>query len=157
MNDSDSDPTENKRTSAGARPRGRKLKKVPRGVETLIKRAAIDPAFRKRLFEHRNQAAREVGLELTMAESIILGTVRDAQLHAMIDAMQVSDEERRALLDRAPLPNADPVPAVPPAAPGIQPDLAGEPFLPRTRGIRPDLPEEPPRPSKPKGIRPDDD
>lgn len=157
MNDSDGDRVDGKRTIVGGRPHGRKPKRIPRGIETLIKRAAIDPAFRQRLFEHKDQAAREIGLKLSMAESIMLGTVRDAQLNAMIDRMQVSDEERRALLERSMLPDTNTASAPPPATLGMQPDLEGGPSSPVTRGIRPDLPEEGPRPPQSKGIRPDQD
>ena len=147
MNDSEGDPTDGqreRRTIVGGRPRGQKPSgiKIPRGIETLIKRAALDPAFRQRLLDERGQAARALGLKLTMAEAMILISVPRAQLAGMIDRMQVSDAERRALLEQA---------SAPPGAPAADPPGPA----PATLGIRPDLEDEPPPAPATRGIRPD--
>jgi len=143
MNDSEDDPTggqRERRTIVGGRPRGQKPSEteIPRGIETLIKKAALDPALRQRLLDERGQAAREIGLKLTMAEAMILASVPRKQLAGMIDRIQVSDAERRALLEQAPAaPDAPAGPA--PATLGIRPDPEDEASpAPATRGIRPD-------------------
>ena len=89
-----------KRTIVGGRPRGRGSDRagVPRGIEVLIKKASLDHAFCRLLLEQRAAAAREIGLELTSAETAILASVPEAQLQAMIDRTQVPDAQRRAFL-----------------------------------------------------------
>jgi hypothetical protein len=77
-----------------------------------------------------------------MAETVILASVPRAQLAGMIDRMQVSEEERSALLERASAV-PDGTPGTAPATLGIRPDVEDEreddlPPAPATRGIRPD-------------------
>jgi hypothetical protein len=123
----------------------------------VIKRAAIDAAFRERLLEDRGKAVREIGLKLTLAEGMVLASVPKAQLQTMIDRMQVSDQERHVMLAQTPPGNKGPSPT-PPATLGIRPESQDRPSPPpRTRGIRPDLPQRDPRPPQTKGIRPDED
>jgi hypothetical protein len=130
---------------------------MPRGVEMLLKMAAIDPAFRQRLIRMRGKASRTLGFKLTFSEARILKSVPEDQLQAMIDAMPVSDDERNALLSMAPqsqLPADSPLLSTM----GTRPEWTETPSRPPpTRGIRPDLPGKPPRPVGPKGIRPDED
>lgn len=56
------------------------LNKIPRGTEMLVKRASVDPAFRQALIERRADVARDIGLVLTMAESVMLDAIPSAQL-----------------------------------------------------------------------------
>jgi hypothetical protein len=145
MNHSEGDEPggQDKRTIVGGRPRGRKPRgRIPRGIETLLKRAALDPDFRQRLLDQRGKAAGEIGLRLTMAETVILASVPRKQLTGMIDRMQVSEEERRVLLEQtsaAPDAPPDTAPATLGTRPEMEDDLEGElPPAPATRGIRPD-------------------
>jgi hypothetical protein len=158
MNDSDSDRTDKERTIVGGRPKGQHASdsEIPRGVEILLKVAAIDPTFRQRLIHMRGQAAKTLGFKLTFSEAMILEAVPEKQLQTMIDAMHVSDEERGVLVAVAPqskLPSDSPLLATL----GIRPEWTEDPpSPPRTRGIRPDLPKRG-RPPRTKGIRPDED
>ncbi|NIT36942.1 MAG: hypothetical protein GTN49_10675, partial [candidate division Zixibacteria bacterium] len=43
-------------------------RKIPRGLEVLIKKAAVDAAFKKLLLEKRAGAAQAIGLKLNAAE-----------------------------------------------------------------------------------------
>src|SRR4030042_1117067 len=45
---------------------------IPRGIEVLIKKAAVDPEFRAVLLEKRAAAADEIGLVLDPAEGLML-------------------------------------------------------------------------------------
>jgi len=159
MNDSDGDRTDRKRTIVGGRPKGKDKPgaEIPRGVEILLKMAAIDSVFRLRLIHMRGQASKDLGFKLTFAEAMILEAVPEDQLQTMIDAMPVSDEERSILLSAVPQskrPSDSPLLATL----GIRPEWEDVPGLPpQTRGIRPDLPDRAPPPPQPKGIRPDED
>ncbi|HUU55801.1 MAG TPA: hypothetical protein VMW93_00540, partial [bacterium] len=57
-------------TIVGGRPAGNGAipRHIPRGLEVLIKKAAVDPAFKDILFEKRAGAADAIGLKLTPAE-----------------------------------------------------------------------------------------
>jgi len=97
------DQTQNdqaERTIVGGRPRKRGPGRagIPRGIEVLIKKASLDPAFCRLLLEHRAAAAHEIELELTPSEAAILDAVPEAQLRAMIDRTTVPDAQRRAFL-----------------------------------------------------------
>jgi len=58
-------------TIVGGRPPGcgQPVEPIPRGIEVLIKKAAVDPEFRSLLIEKRDAAAREIGLALDPASS----------------------------------------------------------------------------------------
>jgi len=56
----------------------------PRGVEVLIKKAAVDAAFRERLLAERADAADRIGLKLTPAEAALLGAIPAKQLAATV-------------------------------------------------------------------------
>jgi hypothetical protein len=56
----------------------------PRGVEVLIKKAAVDGAFRERLLAERAGAADLIGLTLTPAEAALLAAIPAKQLAATI-------------------------------------------------------------------------
>ena len=71
------------------------------GIEILVKKAAVDPAFKATLLQRRAAAAQEIGLELTAAEAAMLATVPVAQLDAIIGSTHVPVEHRRVFLGHA--------------------------------------------------------
>ncbi|MGD8718952.1 MAG: TonB family protein [Candidatus Zixiibacteriota bacterium] len=73
-------------------------REVPRGVEVLIKKAAVDPAFKRLLFEKRAEAARAIGLELTPEEAAILAAAPLPQLEQIVSSTYVDPEARPAFL-----------------------------------------------------------
>jgi len=92
-----------KTTIVGGRPPGpgKAVGPIPRGIEVLIKKAAVDPAFRRLLLETRDEAAREIDLVLEPAEALMLRAAPREQLQAIIDRTRVHPKLRSALLGRA--------------------------------------------------------
>jgi hypothetical protein len=90
-------------TIVGGRPPagGADVGEIPRGVEVLIKKAAVDPAFKKILFERRAEAAKVIGLKLTATEQAMLAAVPEAQLRAIVANTKVSLGLRPAFLGYA--------------------------------------------------------
>jgi hypothetical protein len=90
-------------TIVGGRPPGcgKMLGEIPRGIEVLVKKAAVDPAFRRLLLARRAEAAEEIGLVLQPAEVALLDAVPDQQLRAVIDRTRVAPEVRPAFLGKA--------------------------------------------------------
>jgi len=147
---------------------------VPRGVEVLIKKAAVDAAFRDVLLDERAAAAARLDLALEPAEKAMLAAIPRAQLEQVIARTTVSAALRPAFLTYAAAVMLAALAAGGcrvvddnrPKPGGINPDLpptataetaaTGETAStvddnePVIQGIRPDLPE--PRPA---GIRPD--
>ncbi|MGD8718954.1 MAG: TonB family protein [Candidatus Zixiibacteriota bacterium] len=74
---------------------------IRRGVEVLIKKAAVDPAFKRLLFEKRAEAARAIGLELTPEEAALLAAAPLPQLEAIVTRTCVSPGVRPAFLGYA--------------------------------------------------------
>jgi len=159
-------------TIVGGRPpgSGRDNGSIPRGIEILVKKAAVDREFRATLIEQRADAANTIGLELTASEAAMMKTIPERQLLSIISHTDVPDQERRVFLGRA----AAAMLAVlgagvasscgPPATTGIAPDMPER--IPASDGIRPDVPAEAesrpavstgvrPEAPKTKGIRPD--
>ena len=135
---------------------------IPRGIEVLVKKAAVDPAFRTLLLERRAGAAEEIGLTLAPAEVAMLTAISAAQLDAIIARTTVDPMSRAAFLGKA---AAVMIAALAGGAgcggcipvTGIAPD-----HPPTTKGVRPDRPVEekaPPRPNPnyppTDGMRPD--
>jgi len=87
-------------TIVGGRPpgSGKGIGPIPRGIEVLVKKAAIDAAFRELLLEKRAEAAGTIGLALEPAEQMMLRAVAREQLEAVIDRTDVPEEHRRAFL-----------------------------------------------------------
>ena len=117
---------------------------VPRGIEVLVHKAAVDAQFRALLLERRAEAAGEIGLRLSPAEAAMLNGIPASQLEAVIASTKVSPGNRRAFLGKAA--------AVMLAALAVGSCDLG---CPATLGSRPGRPRR--RPSTPasKGIRPD--
>jgi hypothetical protein len=165
-------------TIVGGRPpgSGQSLGNIPRGVEVLIKKASVDPAFRDLLLTRRAEAAEEIGLQLDPAEAMMLAAATREQLESVIARTNVPEEHRRVFLGKAAaamlallgvtamvgLVSSAGVRARRAATKGIQPDR------PAVEGVRPDKPSEETRPTDdidtqktqpdhlpPEGARPD--
>ena len=89
-------------TIVGGRPpgSGKPLGPIPRGIDVLVKKAAVDPEFRALLLFDRQAAADEIGLQLDPAEAAMLAAVPPAQLETIIDRTTVPAEHRRAFLGK---------------------------------------------------------
>ena len=87
-------------TIVGGRPpgSGTRVGEVPRGVEVLLKKAAVDLEFRKLLLEQRAEAARTIDLELTEAERQMLAHIPADQLETIIRNTKVKPEHRAVFL-----------------------------------------------------------
>jgi hypothetical protein len=92
-----------KTTIVGGRPPGcgKMLGDIPRGIEVLVKKASVDPAFRALLLARRSAAAGEIGLLLAPAEAMMLDHVPQAQLEAIINRTKVDPSRRNAFLSKA--------------------------------------------------------
>ena len=147
-----------KTTIVGGRPPGcgKMLGAIPRGIEVLVKKACVDPAFRALLLARRSGAADEIGLKLAPAEGVMLDHVPQAQLEAIINRTRVDPSRRNAFLSKAAgvmlaalgasavVSDADAGPTK-----GVRPDAnapvatqpASKPTTePVSRGVRPDMP-----------------
>jgi len=92
-----------KTTIVGGRPpgSGKSVGPIPRGIEVLVKKAAVDPAFKNLLLETRDAAAREIDLVLDPAEAMMLRAAPRGQLEAIIARTRVHPKLRSAFLGRA--------------------------------------------------------
>jgi hypothetical protein len=92
-----------KTTIVGGRPPGpgKGLGPIPCGIEVLIKKAAVDPAFKRLLLETRDAAARDIDLALDPAEATMLRAAPRGQLEAVIARTRVHPTVRSAFLGRA--------------------------------------------------------
>ena len=145
-------------TIVGARPPGcgKALGEIPRGIEVLVKKAVVDPAFREVLLARRAAAAEEIGLALTPQEVLILNQVPAAQLEAIIARTKVDPSRRNAFLGKAA--------GVMLAALGAS-AVVSESDGQISKGERPDVPTTATAPSQPasrptseptsRGVRPD--
>jgi len=121
---------------------------IPRGIEVLVSKAAIDEDFRAFLFEDRLQAVASINLELSQAESMMLAAIPVKQLEMIIDRTIVPEEHRTAFLGKTA--------AVMLLAIGTMSLTSC--FEPATKGALPDRPpvEKKDEKLKPtKGVRPD--
>jgi hypothetical protein len=90
-------------TIVGGRPPGNGTipRHIPRGLEVLIKKAAVDPGFKDILFEKRAGAAEAIGLKLTAAEEAILAAVPLPHLEGIIAHTRVSPKLKPVFLGYA--------------------------------------------------------
>jgi hypothetical protein len=90
-------------TIVGGRPpgSGTRVGAIPRGVEVLLKKASVDPAFRELLLKERGEAARRIDLELTDAEREMLAHIPAEQLEAIIRNTKVHPKHRAIFLGTA--------------------------------------------------------
>ncbi len=137
--------------------------KKAHGIEVLLRKASVDPEFRRLLLSTRAEAAKEISLELTPAEQGILSTVPEADLLRMIEKIEVPAAHRTVFLGKtaalmlAVVVGAGVIAACGPVSTGIRVEDIGEdrpeatepadegdedPVDMPTRGIRPD-PVEP--------------
>jgi hypothetical protein len=138
----------------GGRPpgSGKSLGDIPRGVEVLVKKAAVDPEFRTLLLARRADAAAEIGLTLNPAEAMMLAAVPAGQLEAIICRTSVPAEHRRVFLGKVAAAMLATVGLSTAGCPVHPAPTGSRPEPPMTEGIRPDLPEEPePSPAEPEG------
>ena len=84
----------------GGRPpgSGQRLGDIPRGIEVLVKKASVDPAFHETLVSQRAAAAELIGLDLEPAEQLMLQAVPAEQLETIIDRTSVPASQRRVFL-----------------------------------------------------------
>jgi hypothetical protein len=89
-------------TIVGGRPpgSGRSTGTIPRGLEVLVKKAAVDPEFRELLFAQRGAAAAVIELELDPAENAMLDAIPQEQLAQIVSQTTVPVEQRRVFLGR---------------------------------------------------------
>ncbi|MGD0091203.1 MAG: hypothetical protein ABSE73_14900 [Planctomycetota bacterium] len=132
-------------TIVGGRPPGcgQDVGAVPRGLEVLMKKAAVDPAFKQLLIEKRAGAAQAIRLTLEPAEALMLAQVPAAQLESIIARTKVREIDRAAFLGQA---AALMLAAL--GAGSLSGCGQGEPQRLPTKGVEPDRPE-------PAGIRSD--
>ncbi len=104
---------------------------LPRGIEILIKKAAVDAEFKRVLLDKRADAAKDIDLALVPAEAAMLGAIPAAQLEAIVAGTKVDAKLRPALLGKAA--------AVMIAALGVS-GAACTGYPPATRGVRPARP-----------------
>ncbi|MFB3893113.1 MAG: hypothetical protein ACE15C_13940 [Phycisphaerae bacterium] len=92
-----------KTTIVGGRPpgSGKGIGEIPRGIEVLVKKASVDPAFKALLLARRSKAADEIGLLLEEAEALMLDVVPAAQLDAIIARTKVDRKVLPAFLGKA--------------------------------------------------------
>jgi hypothetical protein len=106
-------------------------RRLPRGIEVLVKKAAIDGEFKALLFKMRARAAKEIALELDASEAAMLDAIPPTQLETIIASTKVDKKVRPAFLGR--------VAAIMIAALGV--GAAGcDTRPPAPTGVRPDRP-----------------
>ncbi len=93
------DPQDQGHTIVGGRPAAAKSQRtdIPRGLELLIKRAAIDSEFRITLLEKREKLIEELQIPLDESEKAMLACVPAEHLEKMIAATEVPTSQKRAL------------------------------------------------------------
>lgn len=72
----------------------------PRGLEVLLKKASVDPDFRRELLADPESAAAAIGLELDPVERSMLRNMPGEQLATVIDRTEVPLPQRRIFLGR---------------------------------------------------------
>ena len=119
-------------TIVGGRPpgSGKPVGPIPRGIEVLVKKAAVDAEFKQILLERRADAAGEIDLRLEPSEVAMINAVPEGHLEAIIARTTVHPRLRPVFLGS--------VAAVMIAALGVSVGGCG----PKpTEGVRPDRPE----------------
>jgi acyl carrier protein len=117
---------------------------IPQGIEVLVKKASVDAQFRELLLTRPTEAAGQIGLALTAAESLMLAAVPRGQLEAIIAQVSVPQEHRRAFLGKAAAAMLAALGVGGGMALGGQPTRGTRPSDPGTFGLQPDLPNAPP-------------
>ena len=68
---------------------------IPRNIEVLIKKASVDPKFRRLLLDKRAEAAREINLDLSQVEIDMLTAIPLEQLEQIIQNTKVPPEQKK--------------------------------------------------------------
>jgi hypothetical protein len=78
-------------TIVGGRPpgSGTQIGDIPRGIEVFVKKASVDPEFRRLLLDKRSEAAKVIDLELSQTEAEMLDGIPYKQLKKIIENMKV--------------------------------------------------------------------
>jgi len=71
---------------------------IPRGIEILVKKAAVDLLFKQVLLDKRSQAAEMIGLALDPTEAAMLDSIPREQLEKIIAGTKVQPGIRNAFL-----------------------------------------------------------
>jgi hypothetical protein len=71
---------------------------IPRGIEILVKKAAVDLLFKQVLLDKRSGAAEMIGLALNPTETAMLDSIPREQLEAIIAGTKVQPGIRSAFL-----------------------------------------------------------
>ena len=129
----------------GGNAQGSGAEGIPRGIEVMVKKASVDPAFRASLIDKRSAAAVEIGLELTPPEAAMLEAAPVAQLEGIIAGTIVAPMNRAAFLGKAAAAMLLALGAV-----------AGCGVPPTTKGIRPDPPDRKKKGEQPEQAKPAD-
>ncbi|HNV71198.1 MAG TPA: hypothetical protein PKO06_15955 [Candidatus Ozemobacteraceae bacterium] len=92
-------PREQGHTIVGGRPAGVTSRggRIPRAMELMLKKAAVDQEFCRQLLQKRSAASTELGLELDPAERQMLDGIPEPQLKAIIAGTAVPDSQKRVL------------------------------------------------------------
>ncbi len=87
-------------TIVGGQPRAgaEEVPPVPTGIQSLLRLAAVDEAFREQLVARRGAVAEAVRLELTSSEQAILRAIPEDQLRQMAEQLPPPPPARRAFL-----------------------------------------------------------
>ncbi len=89
-------------TIVGGRPpgSGKSVGQIPRGIEVLVKKASVDPAFKALLLETRAEAAKEIGLQLDADEALLLAAIPGEQLETFIRHARVPESKKSVFLGK---------------------------------------------------------
>ncbi|NLI77440.1 MAG: hypothetical protein GX442_13490 [Candidatus Riflebacteria bacterium] len=92
-------PREQGHTIVGGRPAGVRTtgSAIPRGMEAMMMKAAVDAAFLGQLLERRSALADELGIALDPAERFMLDRVPAGQLREMARRTPVTEAQRGVL------------------------------------------------------------
>lgn len=74
---------------------------MPRGIEVLVKKAAVDAAFREVLIKTRSNAAATIDLQLDETEARIIDGVPESSLQVMVSKASVPTSQRKAFMGSA--------------------------------------------------------
>jgi hypothetical protein len=142
-------------TIVGGRPpgSGQSVGDIPRGIEVLVKKAAVDADFKTLLLERRAAAAEEIGLQLEPAEALMLAAAPREQLEAVIAQTHVPEEHRRVFLGKV---AAAMLAVLGVAAATIALTATAGQRARSTKGIQPDRPPERPKRIEPSAGQPAD-
>lgn len=89
-------------TIVGGRPAGsgKPVGNIPRGIEVLVKKASVDSKFKALLLAKRDEAAKEIDLQLDSDEAMLLSAIPVEQLEAIIAKTHVPAGSRAAFLGK---------------------------------------------------------